>query len=219
MRFTERFRGLKEWTYHILCEGREMKAPAQNGDIAVINRQEPKVYLGWAPSMLDQTGQIRQDVSMVVPSITIMPTQSLGKYTEEKRFDRYNGIHRPQEMGQHLGVQFLFSIYEPGVRLPGFVHSAGEKGQDLDLELITEGTEQGFMTLMNWIDDGMEALVGTRIIPGTDMYVDDESLTYSLYTDQNYVVDRRPVYYGFITCTFGCYAEPGQHPELERYLI
>ena len=53
MRFTERLRGLKAWTYTTLCEGREMKAPAPNMDIGVIQRQEPTVYLGWAPARMD----------------------------------------------------------------------------------------------------------------------------------------------------------------------
>lgn len=218
MRLTERMRGLKAFIYENLCKGREMKAPAPNADIATIFRQEPKVYLGWAPSRMDASGHLREEPSDVVPSILIMPSQAYGKYTEEKRFDRYNNIHRPQEMGQHVAVSILFSVYEPGIRLPGFIQSADEHGRGLDMSLMMEGTEQGLMTLMNWMDDGLELLIGTHIIPGTDMYVDNESITYSLYTDQNYVVDRRPVYYGFINCTFGCYADEGKHPELEDFL-
>lgn len=218
MRFSERWRGLKKWVYETLCEGRDMKAPAPNMDIGIINRQEPQVYLAWAPSRMDDAGNILELPQTVVPGIVIMPNQTYAKYMEEKRFDRYNNIHRPQEMGQHLSATILFSVYEPGVRLPGFIDSVGEKGQGTDTKLILEGTEQGFMTLMNWMDDCMEALLGQKLIPKTDLSVQEDTVTYSLYTDQSYVVDRRPIYYGFVNVVFGCYAEEGHNPEIDRLL-
>ena len=218
MRFTERLTALKNWATEELCKGREMKAPGENMNIGEIRRQEPRCYLAWAPARIDQTGKMREDPASVVPGIIIMPNQAYGKYMEEKRFDRYNNIHRPQEMGQHLSVSILFSVYEPGVRLPGFIDSVGEKGQGLDLALIEEGTEQGLFTLMNWMDDCMEKLVGQKIIPKSDLYVDEPSITYSLYTDQSYVVDRRPIYYGFVNVTFGCYANDGAETSIDQYL-
>ncbi|MBR0408654.1 MAG: hypothetical protein IJI53_11500, partial [Clostridia bacterium] len=140
------------------------------------------------------------------------------KYMEEKRFDRYNNIHRPQEMGQHLAVSILFSVYEPGVRLPGFIDTVGEKGQGLDPSLILEGTEQGLFTLMNWMDDCMEKLLGQKMIPKTDLFVQEDTVTYSLYTDQSYVVDRRPIYYGFVNVVFGCHVNEGYNPDIEKLL-
>lgn len=218
MRTTERLRGLKAWTYATLCEGREMKAPPPNMDLTQIIRKEPSCYLGWAPSRLNENGQLQTEALNVCPGILIMPNQAYGKYTEEKRFDRYNNIHRPQEMGQHLSTSILFSVYEPGTRLPGFVASAGEQGQDIDMSLILEGTEQGLFTLLNWMDDCMAALIGQKMIPKTDLAVEEDSITYSLYTDQSYVVDRRPIYYGFINVSFLCYANEGTDPDYEKFL-
>lgn len=218
MRFSERLRGLKEWVYSELCKGKQMKAPAANMDIGTIQRQEPPCYLGWAPARVDATGQLQEIPMSTVPGIVIMPNQTYAKYMEEKRFDRYNNVHRPQEMGQHLAVSILFSVYEPGVRLPGFIESVGENGNGLDMSLIMEGTEQGLFTLMNWMDDCMEALLGQKMIPKTDLFVQEDSVTYSLYTDQSYVVDRRPIYYGFVNVVFGCYAEEPYNPEIEKYL-
>lgn len=218
MRFSERLIKLKAWTYINLCRGREMKAPAPNQDIGTIARQEPKVYLGWAPSRMDKSGQLREDPVSVVPGIIIMPNPANAKLVEEKRFDQYHNVHRPQKFGQNLSVSMLFSVYEPGVRLPGFVDSIKDRGQGLDPELIMEGTEQGLLTLFNWMDDCMELLLGTKIIPHTDLFVRDETVTYSLYTDQQYVVDHRPVYYGFVNVIFGCYAEEGQHLEIDELL-
>lgn len=218
MRFSERLTGLKNWTYKELCKGRVMKAPAENMDIGTINRQEPPVYLAWAPARVDKAGNLKEIPLSTVPGILIMPNQTYAKYMEEKRFDRYNNVHRPQEMGQNLAVSILFSVYEPGVRLPGFVDSVGEKGAGLDTSLILEGTEQGLFTLMNWMDDCMEKLLGQKMIPKTDLFVQEDTVTYSLFTDQSYVVDRRPIYYGFVNVVFGCHVNEGYNPDIEKLL-
>jgi len=219
MRTTERLRGLKAWTAKTVCAGREMKIPPSNMDMSQIVHGEPSCFLGWAPARLDETGQYQTEAVTICPGILIMPNQAYAKYTEEKRFDRYNDIHRPQEMGQHLSISNLFSVYEPGVRLPGFVSSVGDQGAGLDMTKLLEGTEQGLFTLLNWMDDYMTALIGQKMIPNTDLAVEEDSITYSLYTDQNYVVDRRPIYYGFVNVTFLCYAEEGTNPDYEQYLI
>lgn len=218
MRTRERLQGLKAWCIKNLCEGRKMKAPPPNMDLTQIIRKEPSCYLGWAPARLNENGQFQTEAVNVCPGILIMPNQAYGKYTEEKRFDRYNNIHRPQEMGQHLSVSILFSVYEPGIRLPGFAESAGEQGQGMDMSLILEGTEQGLFALVDWMDDCMVALIGQKEIPHTDLAVEEDSITYSLYTDQNYVVDRRPIYYGFVNVTFLGYAEEGKDPDYEKFL-
>ena len=219
MRSTERLRKLKEWCYNELCKGREMKQPGANMNIADVQYREPQVYLAWSPSRMDQTGQIYDDAISVVPGIIIMPNHAYSKYTEEKRFDRYNNIHRSQEMGQHLVVDILFCVYEPGVREPGFSTIAGDRGQNVDMSLIHEGTEQGLFTLLNWMDDCQEKLLGQKMIPDTDLFVEESTMTYSLYTDQSYVVDRRPIYYGFVHVSFGCYADEGVNRDINNLLL
>lgn len=221
MRTRQRMLGLKNWITKELCEGRVMKAPAPNMNIGEIARQEPKCYLGWAPSRLDQTGRIMEEYPVsVCPGIIVMPNQAYAMYMEEKRFDRYNKVHRPIQLGQHFAASILFSVYEPGIRLPGFIDSVGEKGQGLDMSLIVEGTEEGLLTLMDWMDDCKEALLRDMSIPGTDLFLDknDDAMTYSLYTDQSYVVDRRPIYYGFINVDFSCYVETGANSTINDLL-
>ena len=218
MRFTERFRGLKEWAIEELCEGRRMKSPGEKMNITDIQWHEPTAYLGWAPARVDRAGNPTEIPASTIPGIIIMPNQQYAKYMEEKRFDRYNNIHRTKEMGQKLGITFLFSVYEPGVRLPGFKESAGKKGENLDMSLMLEGTEQGFMTLFNWMDDCIFKLLGQKMIPKTDLAVDEETVTYSLYTDQNYITDRRPLYYGFVNCVFYCYANEEPCEAIDKLL-
>ena len=221
MRTRQRLTGIKKWITKNLCEGRTMKAPGPNMDISQIVTQEPRCYLGWAPARMDSSGQLREDPSSVVPGIIVMPNQAYVHYVEEKRFDRYNNVHRPPELGQHLSVSILFSVYEPGIRLPGFIDSVGPKGQGLDMDKIIEGTEAGLLTLTDWMDDCMECLLRDKIIPGTDLFLDENenTMTYSLYTDQQYVVDRRPIYYGFINADFKCYAEAGKNSIVNELLL
>lgn len=218
MRFTERWRGLKKWAYTELCQGREMKSPGPNMDVTQVTRKEPSCYIGWAPARMDKAGNLKEIPASTVPGIIMMPNQAYAKYMEEKRFDRYNNIHRTKEMGQQLSVTMLFSVYEPGTRLPGFADSNMDQGKGLDTSLLLEGTEEGFMTLTDWMDDAMYKLLGAKMIPETDLFVDEESVTYSLYVDQNYVVDRRPLYYGFVNVIFGCYANEDYNPDIEKLL-
>lgn len=219
MRTRERLKVLKAWVEEELCAGREMKTPAGNMNIAKIARKVPEVYLAFSPARIDAAGRLKDDLTNVCPSIIIMPNPAYAKYMEEKRFDRYNDVHRPQKMGQHLSLSMLFSVYEPGIRLPGFIDSAGENGKGLDMSLIREGTEEGLFTLLDWMDDGMEKLLGQKMIPHSDLSVEEASMTYSLYTDQNYVVDSRPIYYGFINVSFMCYAEESANNEINKLLL
>jgi hypothetical protein len=219
MRTSERLRKLKAWVEKELCEGREMKTPAPDMSITTILRQEPQCYLAWQPTRPDETGMLRIDPINVCPGILIMPRASYAKRMEEKRFDKYQNVHRPQELGQTLAVDILFSVYEPGVRLPGFIESEGQGALGLDMSLLVEGTEQGLFTLTDWMDDCVQKLLGQKIIPQTDLFVDEASMVYSLYTDQSFVVDKRPIYYGFVTVTFSCYAEEGTNRSIDQFLI
>lgn len=217
MRTTERLRKLKGWIEQELCAGRMMKTPAPDMDITKIVRQEPRCFLGWQPTRPDGTGILRVDPINVCPGILVMPKPGRAKYVEEKRFDRFNNVHRPQELGQNLAVDILFSVYEPGIRLPGFIDSA-ESEEGLDMSLFQEGTEEGLFTLYNWMDDCIEKLLGQKFIPKTDLFVNDATVVSSLYTDQSFTVDKRPIYYGFVNVDFNCYAEEGTNRGIDQYL-
>ena len=220
MRTRERLTKLKDWTVRELCQGKQLKAPGPGMNIAEVSLKEPNCYLAWAPARMDQSGRLNYGTlpESIIPGIIIMPNLSAVKNMEEKRFDRYSNIHRPQELGQTLNVNMLFCVYEPGIRMPGFSESVGANGDGLDLGLLREGTEEGLFTLLDWMDDCKEKLLGVKLIPGTDLFLDEASMTYSLYTDQSYVQDRRPIYYGFINATFGCYAEERVNPEFMELL-
>ena len=216
MRTRERLEGLKKWVFESVCKGRQMKSPAKSGRIADAYYKEPTCHVGWAPAHIDRNGVMHMEESLA-PSVLIMPKPGYVKNMEEQRYDSDNHIKRPQEMGQTLPVDILFCVYEPGIRLPGFSESAGRK-EGADPSLLMEGTEQGLYTLTDWMDDLMEKLIGGRIIPGTDLLLNDAKAAYSLYTDQSYVVDKRPLYYGFITCEFNGHANESVNPKLKEIL-
>jgi len=222
MRTRQRLLGIKRWVEKDLCKGRAMKTMGEN--IADIVKDEPRCFLGWMPSRPDISGHTMVDIPVnVAPSIIVMPNPSKVKFMEEKRFDRYNKVSRPQDLGQSLSVSMLFAVYEPGIRLPGFIESADAvddegKPKGLDMRLLAEGTEEGLFTLFDWMDDARERLLEMQFIPNTDLFVNEESMTYGPYTDSNYVIDKRPLYYGFLNVEFGCYADAGASPKIQSIL-
>lgn len=215
MRTSERMRALKAWITENCCEGRMMKAPGKDYDIRDVRYQKPVCYLGWQPTRPDRTGYAEQaDPLSVCPGILVMPNAGHAKFVEEKRFDRNGNVHRPQEMGDTLSVNILMSVYEPGIRLDGFQDENGR----IDMTKIMEGTEEGLITLLDWMDDLITALLAQKIIPHSDMFIDESTIIHSLYTDQNYVVDKRPIFYGFVACEFKCYSNDGGKTAIEELL-
>ncbi len=215
MRTRERLTAIQRFITQEICAGRQMKAPADRYDVTKVVYQEPKCYIAWAP-MRDEYEPIGIDPLNVCPGIVVMPAQSNAKLVEQQRFDQYNSIHRSQEMGQTLSVQILFSVYEPGIRLPGFMDDA-ENGQ-INPRNMLDGTQEGLFTLTDWMDDLMQAFLRERIVPGSDLFVSQADMTYSLYDDSSGVTDKRPLYYGFLTATFYGYAQEGLNTTMDALL-
>lgn len=220
MRTRQRLTALRKWTQETVCAGRLMKTPGRdedgNEDITVIARQEPVAFIGWYPMRPDSTGILRNDPMNVCPGILISQIPDNAKYMEDQKYDQYKNARRPQELGQWLNVSILFSVYEPGIRLPGFIQSA-ETG--LDMSKIIEGTEEGFFTLTDWMDDFKDSLIAAKAIPGSDLFVDEKSITYGPLTESGYIDDKRPIYYGFVSARFQCYSENKNESFINQYLL
>lgn len=196
MRYRGRMEGLKKWVEEELCKGRMLKTKGR--DLSEELFVEPKCYTHFYPMKPDGEPE---DISTTAPSILIMPKGGQGKYTPEQRFDRYNHVHRVQEFGQTFGVSMLFSVYEPGIRLPGFYESGIDR-MGLNPEYILDGTDQGAFALFDWIDDAMEKILAVKTIPETDLTVNESTLVYAPYVDQEYIRDKRPIHYGFVNVEF-----------------
>ena len=217
MRLTEELRNLKAWTYNEMCKGREMKTPAPNMDASIVCRQEPKTFLVFLPTRDDASGYVDSMPMNTVPGIVILPTTSYAKNMEEKRFDRFQNIHRPKAVGKTLSVRWLFMVFEDGLRLPGFVDKI-ERGEGMDMSLVIEGSEEGVYILLDWMDTLMRKLLGKKIIPKTDLAVIPETVVYDLYSDQKYVSDKRSIFYGFVDATFQCLTEEEYNDEIQNLL-
>ena len=215
MKTSLRLLAMKRWLGRELCAGRKYKTPSPTQDITDTSTAEPQVYLGWQPiwnSAQSASGTpqyaLDNDPFSVCPAITIMPGAMPINSVTERRFDRYDKIHRPGSMGSTLRVTILFSIYEPGIRLPGFSGSLNS-GEGLDKSLMLDATEEGLITLLDWMDDATELMLREKIIPGTDLSLNEEEGVRSLFTDQNYIVDRRPIFYGFLVAEYKGHADAG----------
>lgn len=220
MRTRQRLTALRKFVQEKVCDGRLMKTPARDRDgredIMQIARQEPVACLGFYPMRPDSSGILRSDPLNVCPGILISQIPDLVKYVESERFDRYSDIRRTQELGQWLNINFLFSIYEPGIRLPGFVQSAAT---GLDMSKFVEGTEEGVLTLADWIDDLKDELVAVSAIPGTDLIVSEKSITYGPLIESGYIADKRPIFYGNINVRFQCSSDHKDNKTIDQYLL
>lgn len=210
-----RLEALKKWTFEQVCKGRIMKTAGDS--LLEIVRQEPKVYLGFWPTRPDASGQMCIDQIASIPGILIMPMPSQLKYVEDKRFDTYNHIRREQQYGQWLNVCILFAVYEPGIRLKGFVES-GNSREGLDMTKFKEGTEEGLLTLMDWMDEFNAALLAARTIPESDLTLDESTAEYGLYAGTDFDVDKRPIYYGMVNAKFQCYAREAGKNSIDELL-
>lgn len=190
----ERLAALKEWVYKAVCEGRAMKTPGKTDE--EFSYVEPRVFLNLYP-------QYGETPTSVAPSILILLMPSDGKQVLEQRFDRYSGIKRPGEMAKTLSIGFVFCTYDPGDMSNGEFHEAGD-----------EGTFQ----LTDWMDELMRALLGVKQLPGTDLYLWESTLRYELMSMQEDVADRRPLYYGCVSCEFGAHADEKPNQRLKEML-
>lgn len=219
MRTYARLQALQRWTWERVCKGRRMKT--EPPDRQITNWQEPvepQVFIAYAPKRYDESlEELVEQAKSTAPSITIMPVGGNVRYVEEKRFDRYNNVHRLQDFGQQLNVQVLFTVYEDGVRLPGFIDKY-EETDEFDLSLVREGTQDGLQTLLDWMNDFNNGLLTQHIIPDSDLILDESNFVYGMRSDQKYIADTRPLYYGLVNVNFECVADSGEDPEIAELL-
>lgn len=208
-----RLLALKRWLEETVCKGRMLKAMSPDQNVSKIIEREPTVYLAGWPTRPGTVYQ-EEDLTSVCPGILIAPNTANVKCVEDKRFDQYNGIHRPQEFGQWLNVTMLFVVYEPGIRLPGFMRSDG----GIDMSRMAEGTEQGLFTLLDWIDECKAALLAQKTIPRSDLIVEEMSMEYGPLIQSDYIADKRPLFYGLINAKFQCFANEKPNSSIEQYL-
>ena len=205
MRLIAELDALKDWTKETVCKGKLFKSPGSDANVHNVVYTEPEVFVGYYPTRPDNTGFYSGSIVNTAPSILLMPDIIYEKNNEEQRFDRYAHISRPKQAGKLVNIQALFVVFEDGIRLPDYDPITDEKGnRAIDLTKIREGTHDGVGLLLNWMDEYAEALLGREMIPGTDMTLLENTLRYSMISDQKYVNDKRPLFYGLMEFGFQC---------------
>lgn len=189
-----RIEAVRAWCEEELCNGRTMKSPGKGGKATEVQYVKPRAFAGFQPRRRGR----EQEMFSVAPSITIMLAPSQAMRDREKRFDKYSGIHRANELGATMALQFLFTVYEPGDRNEDFAQT----GSYDDIE---EPGAMGYYLLLDWMDELRELLMGVGTIPKTDLAVNTGEVYYAPFMSENTVVDRRPVYNGFVTAEFNTY--------------
>lgn len=202
---SERMKALQKWVFAQVCQGKSMKTPSD--DDMTPATAEPKCFIGNYPQRLTEN----ESQYNVAPSIVLVNGLSRGKEMDEARFDRYAGIKRPQELGATLAVQFVCVTYDPGNRN----EDAQESGSPDD---VTYDADEGYLTLLDWLEEIERALLGVKAIPETDLFVWESSVKWSPLMVQDSVADRRPLYYGYVTCEFGHYANENVNPAVQAIL-
>lgn len=216
----ERLEELRAFVYERLCKDREMKTRGVNDEDVAYT--EPKAFIGLYPRQMMDQGSYGCS-----PSVLIVPLSGYARNIEERfdcggeerRFDRYmekrcsaraaegrrtgsfENVSRPQDLGRTLRVQFVLSVYDPGIR---------ETGKPLD------GDGDGLRTLLTWMDELERKLLGEANIG--DLYVWDESIRSGPKTEEGTLVDTRPVWTGTLSCTFGTLSYPKQNSKIQEML-
>ena len=220
MRTYARLRALAAWTDKTVCRGHLFKQEPKDRDITNFEEKvEPAVYIAYTPKRYDESNamELIERLESAAPSIIIMPTASHVKYVEPQRFDQYKGIHRPKEMGQELNVQVLFTLYEDGVRLPGFIEKYERTGE-FDISLVREGTQEGLQALLDWMDEFKDAMLVQQIVPNSDLILSEDDFNWGMRTNQNSIADDRPLYFGLFNIGFNCVAEYRLSEEISAIL-
>lgn len=184
----ERLVRLGEWVKTTCCDSMMLKAPVESADGDAVKLIRPRCFVGnFYPAFT------AGDPYKVSPSILVMFAGGNGCGETMKYMDNRNSIKRPREIAQTLEVQLIHAVFEPiQMRV-----KTGVTETPWD-ECIDEGS----MVLQDWMEQTMAHLIGADTIPGTDLFVQPESVRWEPLKEDGAVADRRPAYLGVVTVTF-----------------
>jgi len=200
-----RLTAFQKWVTKNLCEGKSMKTPGET-DFSVVYT-EPRCFVALYPWTLNEASAYS-----VAPSILIIPDASKGKDIRGKSYDQSEGVNRPQNLGAQLNLNLIYCVYDPGDR------TAELKITQNPYTDILEGNNGGFYTMTDWIDETMEKLLQAQTIPGSDLFLYEDSLTWFPLTEGETILDRRPLYYGVLQVGFGGEAQRRQGKDIKQLL-
>jgi len=185
----QQLQGLKKWIAQNACAGRKFKTPG-NQDLDIKYREPVcKLFL-----YTDDSGVPDVDEKSA-PCILILMKEG-GVRDSEQRFDRFKNVHRTGGMSGMLSVQFVFVTVDPG-------HRTEKSQSDHTNADIEANEEEAFIAVLEWAEDTMNKLVELGTVPGTDLTVDEADCRFGPMSQYGVLMDRRPLYYAVMECTFG----------------
>jgi hypothetical protein len=186
----KRLSALQEWAEDRLCKGRSMKTPGDT-DFSVVYTQ-PRAFVALYPWRLTETTEYS-----IAPSILIIPDVSPAQDPRTYAYDRAEGVARSRDLGAQLNIRMIFCVYEPGERLEDLQTSLNP------VEDLMEVSNSGFFTLTDWMDEAAEQLLREKSIPGSDLFVYEDTIRWAPMMQEDAIVDQRPLYYGVLQAGFG----------------
>jgi hypothetical protein len=186
----KRLSALREWTDDRLCKGRSMKTPGET-DFSVVYTQ-PRVFVALYPWRLTEATEFS-----IAPSILIIPDLSPAQDPRTYAYDKSEGAIRSRDLGAQLNVRMVFCVYEPGERLSELQTSHNP------VEDLMEVSNSGFYTLTDWVDEAVEQLLRDKSIPGSDLFVYEDTIRWAPMMQEDAIVDQRPLYYAVLQAGFG----------------
>lgn len=187
MRTGQRLRGIREFLIKEIC-GKPMKRPTDKAlDVEWV---KPDVYIGYYPDYME----IDSLSPRTAPAVLIIPKLMKANTVNDHRFDRYNNIVRSDEAEAELTVQIVLVLWDPGERT-----RIAEMTQD---PMQIESNSDGLMRMIDWLDELSAALNGTKYIPETDLMPRKETILYQPLMEMDRIVDKRPLYFGILECSF-----------------
>ncbi len=196
----QRLKGLKKWLTENACQE---KMKAQGAKDLEVNYRKPFVQL-----MLfsDEAGLPPENSG--APGILVMMKES-GMQDPEKRFDQYRQLKRDRSLAGAMPLQMIFVTWDPG-------HRTEESQENQTNEDIAENSEEAFITVLEWAEATMNALIEAGTVPETDLTITAENIRFGPLMQYGMMVDRRSLYYAVIDATFGHAVQKGPSIKTEN---
>lgn len=208
MRYRQRLEKVRDWARKKLCTGRQMKTPGKN-DYDIV-WAEPRCFLCTYPTA------VKEDLINVAPGLLLLAGGGYGASDTSEYLDNRSGIDRSKDMGATLSMQFVHVIYDPGERTG--IRKEDGRADPKQALIIDENADNGALTVIDWMDDTMAALIGAKSIPGTDLIVNEKTVRFNPLTENGAIADRRPFYLGIVTVDFNSVTRGDNNNEIEAIL-
>lgn len=185
MTLEQRIDAVKYFLETHVCDGLKLKIP-NDKNVYDVAYGSPKAFATFIPPKDKLPG----DLNYPAPSVVVMPLRD-----EENERD-----------GKVL-TRLLFTVYDPGTRLPGAMEH--EKPEYIGMD------HEGWRGLLNFMERARQALRKARVIGDMEL---DFPLKRGLFNEEDSTPDFRPYYMGWMDVPFHYGVEPLYSKEIAEFM-